>query len=137
MKSKKSRQIYLIMLIISSLLFIFFRLPYRNYIYENKIFDFHIADSSPNFFAVFMFVFYKKLSPRKLRNTTICSASFLGLSVYEIFIQQHIYKATFDINDIIASAIASLIAYLICMQLDKQEEKLNKAISTTHTPRCF
>jgi cell division protein FtsL len=75
-----------------------------------------------------MFVFLKKYnsSKKEINLIVLCIAAFLSLTVYEIFIQQHIYKATFDIHDIIASALAAILANFICFWIDKKHynEKL-------------
>jgi len=52
------KTIYAVLFLISSVLFAVFRLPYRQYVYENNVYDFHFADVAPNFFSVFMFVFF-------------------------------------------------------------------------------
>lgn len=113
-----SKSKYFYLSIISSILFIFFRFFYRNYIYSHNIFDFYIADTAPNIFPVFMYVFYKKHKEPSINVYLLCLGAFLGLTFYELFIQKHIYNATLDINDIIASLLASLVALLICNKID-------------------
>lgn len=53
-------------------------------------------------------------------NILICSCTFLGAVVYECFIQQHIYSATFDWRDIFASLVATLLGYMICQRIDRR-----------------
>jgi len=115
------RNIYTILFVITSLLFIVFRFPYRTFIYRYDLFDFYIADTSPNFLAVLMFVFFKKRQKNKHNNFQICFFSFVGLVIYEFFIQIHIYPgATIDLLDVISSLLASVISYFICNYFDSK-----------------
>ena len=112
---------YFILFIITLFVFVFFRLPYRNYIYSNNIFDFFIADTAPNFIAVFLFVFFKKSQNKTHNNLALCFFTFLGLVVYEYYIQIHLYKgAAIDIFDAISSLIAAVIVYFICEKMDNK-----------------
>ncbi len=111
---------YLVFFIVTLLIFLFFRLPYRNYIYSNDIFDFFIADTAPNFLTIYLFVFLKKSQKIKYNNLVLIIFSFLGLVIYELFIQVHIYKgARIDLLDILASLIASISVYFICEKIDE------------------
>ena len=111
---------YLILFIITLLVFLFFRLPYRNFIYSNNIFDFFIADTAPNFLTIYLFVFFKKSQKIKHNNLMLVVFSFLGLTIYEFFLQTHIYKgARIDLLDILASLIASITVYFICEKIDE------------------
>ncbi len=111
---------YLFLFLVSSVFFVIFRIPYRSYVYQNNFYDFHIADIAPNFFAVLLFVFLKKTNKKKHNNTILCISTFIGVVVYEYFIQEHFYKgATVDIFDIIASFFAAILSYLIIERVDR------------------
>ncbi|MCL7752476.1 hypothetical protein [Polaribacter sp. Z022] len=112
---------YFILFLIAIALFLFFRLPYRNYIYSNNFFDFYIADTSPNFFTVFLFVFLKKSQKKNHKNLQLCFFTFFGLILYEFFIQTKIYRgATIDNLDVIASLIAAVLCYFVCEKIDRK-----------------
>lgn len=106
-------------------LFFYFRIIYRPYIYKNDIFDFFIADTAPNFFPVLVFVFFKKFKDISINTYLVSSGAFIGLTLYEFFIQQYIYNSTFDWNDIIASLIASFLAVIICFLIEKKQRTEN------------
>lgn len=111
---------YIVLFTVTLLIFLFFRLPYRNYIYSNNIFDFFIADTAPNFLTIYLFVFFKKSQKQPQNNLVLVVFSFLGLTIYELFLQTHIYKgARIDLLDILASFIASITVYFICEKIDK------------------
>ena len=112
------KQKYLILMSVSILIFMVLRIPYRNYIYDNHLWDFYIADTSPNFFAVLMFVFYKKWKSTTSDSLLISSGAFFGLLIYEYLIQIHIYDATIDHLDVIASLFGAVTAYSICRLLN-------------------
>jgi len=86
----------------------------------NGTFDFYIADTSPNFFATFIFVFYCKWRNYKLNNFVICLLVFIGLLFHELVTQRFLLLSVIDINDIIASAIAAFIAYVIVQKIDSR-----------------
>ena len=113
---------YLISLLISILLFIILRLPYRDYIYNNNLYDFHIADTAPNFFAILMFIFLNKWENNNNSNIKLAISSFFGLTIYEFFIQQHIYNATIDYLDVLASFVAAILAYFICQKINRLDK---------------
>lgn len=121
-KGKKDRMkiIYFVLLLSSIILFLIFRLPYRQYVYGNNIYDFHFADVAPNFFSVFMFVFFHKFISDEVTNKVICISTFFGLVFYEIYIQQYIYDATLDVLDILASFIGAFLCYKICNRIDNK-----------------
>ena len=108
---------YLILFIITLVIFTLFRIPYRNYIYKNHIFDFHIADTAPNFFAVFLFVFLKKSGKESHNNLLLIFCSFLVMVLYEYFIQKYM-GLTIDPLDIIASFFGCLLVFFICKKID-------------------
>jgi len=118
--SKFRRNPYLLATILSVLIFFIFRIPYRNYIYLNKINDFYIADVAPNFLGVFVLVYYYKWTAKdNLNSLFICSAVFVGLSFYEIFIQKFMISQTIDFLDVIASLLGSICCYFSCVLIDK------------------
>ncbi|KEO72011.1 hypothetical protein EL17_19020 [Anditalea andensis] len=71
-KFNKLKAIYAILFLINPGLFLVFRLPYQQYIYENNVYDFHFADVAPNFFSVFMVVFFHKSLSNDVNNKVIC-----------------------------------------------------------------
>jgi len=101
-------------------------MPYRNYIYSNNINDFYIADTAPNFIAVFLFIFFKKWQNKNFTifktnftaNVVLAASSFLGMLFYELFIQKYFAYAVVDINDIYASLLASVIGFFIIQKID-------------------
>ncbi|WP_445710294.1 hypothetical protein [Flavobacterium sp.] len=109
---------HLILCVISVLLFVFFRLIYRPYIYGNSLYDFYIADTAPNFFSLFAFVFYKKYKEDNNSTLVLCLGALLGLIIYEVFIQEHVYNAVLDWKDIFASFLASVLAFCICNKIE-------------------
>ena len=116
---------YILLLIVSIIIFIIFRFPYREFIYENNIYDLYIADVAPNFWAVPMYFFFKKSFKKSPSNIRLALGSLLGLVVYEIWIQKYIYNAIFDYRDIIASLVAAILTYFLCEYLDKKLHKTN------------
>ena len=100
-------------LILLSIIAIIFKSSYRQYIYANQINDFGIADSSPNFFAALIIVFfyfsqYQNITLRKHALYTV-----VGLVGYEL-IQGSLFKNNvFDYKDIIASVLGAFIGFLI------------------------
>jgi hypothetical protein len=119
------QKIQILLLIASIIIFIIFRIPYREFIYENNYFDFYIADVAPNFWTVPMYFFFKKSFKKFPSNIRLALGSFLGLVVYEILIQRYIYIAIIDYRDIIASLVAAILTYFLCEYLDKKLLKTN------------
>ncbi|MFS4415350.1 hypothetical protein [Maribacter sp. 2307ULW6-5] len=121
-------KIYRILFIFTLALFLFFRLPYRSYVYANDIFDFFIADSAPNFYAVFLFVFLKKgqknaLYRKKIKkqhhNIFLALSALLAFITYEFTIQIYAYPgARIDKYDVLASFIAFILVYFLCERID-------------------
>lgn len=125
---KSFKNIYFNLFAVTILIFLFFRLPYRDHIYHNNIFDFYIADTSPNFFAVFLLVFYRKWQNEELKNITLCVLTFIILCLYELFIQKYMSLATIDYRDLVASFIGTILAYFVIQKIDKM--RLSKNIET-------
>ena len=97
------------------------RFPYREFIYSNKIFDFYIADTSPNFFVIFIYVFfYKWRNPEKQTSFFLILGALGGSILYEFVIQPLTSIQTVDNKDIIASIFGSIICAIISMKIEKQ-----------------
>ena len=126
----KMKKKYLLLSIISIILFLYFRILYRPFIYKNNFFDFYVADTAPNFFPVLVFVFFKKYQDTSINTYIVSSAAFIGLTIYEFFIQHHIYTSTFDWKDIFASLLASILAIIICFIIEIK----NINIESEHRP---
>lgn len=125
---KGFKNIYFNLFAVTILIFLFFRLPYRDFIFKNDIFDFYIADTSPNFFAVFLLVFYRKWQNEELKNITLCVLTFIILCLYELFIQKYMSLATIDYRDLVASFIGTILAYFVIQKIDKM--RLSKNLKT-------
>lgn len=107
-------------MIILSIIAILFKSFYRTYIYANHINDFGIADSSPNFFAglIIVFFYFTQYQNMSLRKYAIYSA--IGLVGYEL-IQGTVFKHNyFDYKDIIASILGTYVGYLIGAKLKRE-----------------
>jgi hypothetical protein len=92
---------------------ILFKSNYRQYIYAHQINDFGIADSSPNFFAGLIIVFFYFTQDQKITLQKHALFSAIGLIGYE-FIQGSIFKNNiFDYKDIFASVLGVFIGYII------------------------
>ena len=89
---------------------------YRPYIYANNIFDFHIADSNSNFFAVpaalcFWLSIDKFTASRLMYAPLYVSAGFV---VYEFI------GLTFDVYDLFATVLSGGICFaVICFMLKR------------------
>jgi len=94
--------------------FAFDNLTYREYIRSNSINDFGIADHGPNFFCVFaLYTFYFLSSNGKEKTFLNWCLKVSGiLIIYEI-LQLFIPAQTFDWKDIVATIIASVLAYFL------------------------
>lgn len=113
------RKIYIIPLLITSLIFLILRLPYRDYIYEHGIFDYYIADTAPNFLAALLFIFMERLTSKYEDGLLfIALVALSGLIGYEVLIQPYLSPQSFDVKDIIASIIGTIIGFLIAMRLE-------------------
>ncbi|OFI07637.1 VanZ like family protein [Clostridium acetireducens DSM 10703] len=117
----KIKKIYLIIAVINTILGFISKSSYRNYIYNNNINDFGIADSAPNFFYIIGAVFFilyvsQKIDKKAIKSTILaCSA---GTLIYEL--EQYYTSMTFDIKDIIATILGAIICYYICEYLNKK-----------------
>lgn len=115
---------YFLLILISILMFILLRIPYRNFIYLNEIFDFYIADTSPNFMAIFLYVFFYKWKYRDQFSTLyLISVSFGASIFYEVVIQQILTLQTFDKLDIVASFFGSVLCFFICLKIENKNIK--------------
>jgi hypothetical protein len=95
---------------------------YRLYIYENQIFDFHIADTIGNLVAVPTATCLGLAIYPKLKLIQIVCLSVFSYILYEMMGLIHLL-GTFDIYDIIATLISGLITFII---LNKIQAKKNK-----------
>ncbi|WP_051286572.1 VanZ family protein [Salinimicrobium terrae] len=107
----------------------FENLSYRAYISENNINDYGFSANSPNFFPIIaMQIFYfieKKYNPEEFFKWCLTVAGFvIG---YEI-LQKFIPARTFDLKDIIATVLASIIGYFLLKKLHTPAYK-NKELS--------
>lgn len=115
----KIKKIYLVIAISTTVCGFIFKLGYRSYIYKNNINDFGIADSAPNFFYTvgiifFMLYIQKKIEMKATRN--IILATTAGVLTYEL--EQNFTSMIFDVKDVIATIIGTIICYLICRYLN-------------------
>lgn len=117
MQQNLIQKMYLCLAGLSLLLFLFFRLPYRNYIYEHGLFDFYIADTAPNFLTVFLFIFLRRSSTNEDNPYLLVIMSGVGLIIYELVQRKSILF--FDPKDIIATLLAVVIAGFSIKWLDK------------------
>lgn len=117
------KEIYFLIFSFCALAFLFFRLPYRSYIYSHHLFDFYIADTAPNFWAVPAFVFFKKWRKSKHSNALLCTSAFLGMVVYEYFLQSFFYDATIDHLDALASFFGTVVSYFVSEKADQTHAK--------------
>ena len=103
------------------------KIVYRKFIYSNNINDNGLADSLPNFFAVFGFsylmLFYHQMKSNKISNS-IFFISASSIIAYEI--SQRYEGGTFDFRDIIASLIGSIFAYGLYLFIAKVVYNKNK-----------
>lgn len=112
--------------IISLTINFFFGSIYRNYIYNNNISDFGIADIHPNILGVivatFLFLGYSKELIR-YNEIKIILATTIGFIIYE-FIQITPLIGIFDLHDVLGSVIGgtiSLLIYnLVCLKYDEK-----------------
>jgi hypothetical protein len=113
------RKIYIIPLLLTGVLFLVLRFPYRDYIYRNEISDFNIADTSPNFLSAFLIIFLERLFSKYNDGLLfVCTYAFLSLIIYEVALQPFLFAQTFDIYDIFASGLGTFICFWICVKLE-------------------
>lgn len=115
------KKVYLTVSIVNAALGFIFKLCYRNYIYNNNIKDFGIADSAPNFFytmgIIFLILYIKKEINKKVIKDTILFAS-AGVLAYEM--EQYFTNRIFDFKDIIATILGGIVCYYIAEYLNKR-----------------
>jgi|AntRauMFilla1563_2_1112583.scaffolds.fasta_scaffold05571_2 hypothetical protein len=113
---------YFILLLVTIFLFVILRFPYRNFIYSKDIYDFYIASTAPNFLATFFYVFYYKYKNHDHYSTffLVC-VSLTGLFFYEGVIQQLLFFQTFDIYDLIASFLGSVVCFFTCLKIENKK----------------
>jgi len=102
---------------IIGLLFLFFRFPYRSYIYAHNVFDFYIADCAPNFLAVFLYIFLRRSSTNEDNPYLLVTMSGVALIIYELVQGKSILF--YDPKDIVATLLAVFIAGVSIKWLDK------------------
>lgn len=94
-------------------------ISYRPYIYNNQFFDYHIADTIGNIFAVPAALFFLNGINRKA--TKISHTLPLVVCAFIIYEFLGLLKihGTFDIFDIFATMISGVITYLIVVYFCK------------------
>jgi putative effector of murein hydrolase len=113
---------YFILFLFSVVLFVLLRFPYRHYIYSNEVFDYYIADTSPNFIVLLIYVFYYKWrSSIKESSLFLILGGLIGLIFYEVIIQPLTSIQRLDEKDIIASILGSIICSIICIKVEDQK----------------
>lgn len=112
---RETKYIWILILLLS-IIAILFKSIYRQYIYANQINDFGIADASPNFFSGLIFVLLYFVQYQKMSLKKHALFVLIGLVGYEL-IQGSLFKSNvFDLKDIIASILGTLISYLLCLK---------------------
>ena len=115
--SKKHRIGFLLLSVLFVLCAVLMNLLYRPYIYENNIFDFHIADSNSNFFAVPAAICFW-LSIEKF---TVSRLMYSPLYVSVGFVLYEFIGLTYDVYDILATIISGCICFIVICFLIKRE----------------
>lgn len=98
------------------------RMIYRPYIYNNKINDFHIADTLGNTFGTFPTIFFLIAI---LSNDTIKGNYLIKLGTFSVVVFELLHPLLgkkIDIYDIIATIVAGFVSYLIYNGLFKDEK---------------
>lgn len=104
---------YLFLSIIFFVLGLILSHTYRPYIYSNKIFDFHIADTIGNIVAVPAAVcFFIALSKKRINLEKLVIVAVISYIGYE-FLGLFNLHGVFDFYDIMATIISGIITYLI------------------------
>ena len=107
----------------------FFGRPiYRPYIYNNKINDFHIADTLGNTFGTLPTIFFLIAI---LSNDTTKGNYLIKLGTFSVFVFELAHPflgKPIDIWDIIATILTGLVSYLIYNRIFK--ERLNEHKTT-------
>ena len=107
--SKKQRMGCFLLSVLFVLCAALMNLLYRPYIYENNIFDFHIADSNSNFFAVPAAICFW-LSIGKF---TVSRLMYSPLYVSVGFVLYEFIGLTYDVYDILATIISGCICFVV------------------------
>lgn len=103
-----------VVMVLLAIIAVLFKSIYRQYVYSNQINDFGIADSSPNFFAGLIIVFFYYIQYQKVSLKVHALFGAIGLVGYEL-VQGSVFKNNvFDYKDILASIIGVVVGYLIC-----------------------
>jgi surface polysaccharide O-acyltransferase-like enzyme len=124
---KESKYTWLIIIVLT-IIAIIFKSVYRQHITENKISDFGIADTSPNFFAGLISMFMYFTQSIYDRNKFMKHSFFVlvGLIGYELVQGNILTYRTFDFRDISASIIGVLLGYILCIELNNKTTLFSK-----------
>ncbi|MBU2628100.1 MAG: hypothetical protein KKE61_05750 [Proteobacteria bacterium] len=108
-------------------LFLIARFPYRQFVYSSNIYDFGLANIFPNLFAA---ILYTLIFSIFMKSWSASIVSFLSLFIHELnqvssndILDKILIlpmEGTFDIFDIVASAIGCLIAYFMLKKINKK-----------------
>ncbi|QNK63390.1 VanZ family protein [Pedobacter sp. PAMC26386] len=124
----KRRPVQLTVFLIILLFTAYYELYFRSYLYKHAIKPSFIADSLSNFIAVLLLSFLFTFIKDKEDNITLfrtATTATMSMVLYE-FVQIFIPGRVFDIQDILASVLGGIFAYLlliginICCKLDQQ-----------------
>lgn len=99
---------------------------YRPYIYNNKINDFHIADTLGNTFGTLPTIFFliAFLSNEKTKGNYLIKLGTFSVIVFEL--AHPLFGKPIDIWDIIATIMTGFISYLIYNSLFKDRQLYEK-----------
>jgi hypothetical protein len=124
---KESKYVWVIIITLT-IIAILFKSVYRQYITENNIEDFGISDTSPNFFAGLIIMFFYFTQNVYDKNKFIKNVFFalVGLIGYELAQGNILTYRTFDFGDIIASIIGVILGYFLCIELNNRTILLPK-----------
>ena len=118
--SKKQRIGFLLLSVLFVLSAALMNLLYRPYIYENNIFDFHIADSNSNLFAVPAAICFWL----SIEKSTVSRLMYSPLYVSAGFVLYEFIGLTYDVYDILATIISGCICFIVICFIIK--EKINR-----------
>ena len=114
--SKKQRAGFLLLAVLFVLCAALMNLWYRPYIYENNIFDFHVADSNSNFWAVpAVICFWLSVS-----KSTVSHLKYAPLYVSLGFVLYEFMGLTYDVYDLIATLISGCICFVVIWRMLKR-----------------
>lgn len=112
--------IYVMLFLLSLVLGLLSKLVYRKFIYLNKINDFGLADSLPSLIAVFGISFatlsFYQFKQAKISYSIFAMSSF-SMIAYEF--SQLFEFGVYDVNDIIASLIGGIFAFVVYRVLNR------------------